>query len=173
MYYTYICIRIYTTFPRASSAHTQVQINTYIHIYIHIYDVKYIFKYMDIHVYNCFHANRLDPKPHRDITPKLQRVAVCCSVLQCVAVCCSVLQHVAACCSVLQCVARVAMRCNGLRFVAVWSLTCTKNRTVSLHPNSSVLQCIAVCCSVLQCVAVCCSVLQYVSVCCSASIPRI
>ena len=30
-----------------------------------------------------------------------------------------------------------------------------------------VLQCVAVCCSVLQCVAVCCSVLQYVAVCCS------
>jgi len=30
---------------------------------------------------------------------------------------------------------------------------------------SSVLQCVAVCCSVLQCVAVCCSVLQCVAVC--------
>jgi len=32
---------------------------------------------------------------------------------------------------------------------------------------SSVVQCVAVCCSVLQCVAVCCSVLQCVAVCCS------
>ena len=33
--------------------------------------------------------------------------------------------------------------------------------------ESSVLQCVAVCCSVLQCVAVCCSVFQCVAVCCS------
>jgi len=33
--------------------------------------------------------------------------------------------------------------------------------------KSSMLQCVAVCCSVLQCVAVCCSVLQQVAVCCS------
>ena len=33
--------------------------------------------------------------------------------------------------------------------------------------QSSVLQCVAVCCSVLQCAAVCCSVLQCVAVCCS------
>jgi len=31
--------------------------------------------------------------------------------------------------------------------------------------RSSVLQCVAVCCSVLQCVAVCCSVSQCVAVC--------
>ena len=159
MYYTYICIRIYTTFPRASSAHTQVQINTYIHIYIHIYDVKYIFKYMDIHVYNCFHANRLDPKPHRDITPKLQRVAVCCSVLQCVAVCCNMLQRVAACCNAL----------HGLQCVATGYglLQCGLSPAPKTEPYHytqipaycSVLQCVAVCCIVLQCVAVCCSVL--------------
>ena len=34
-------------------------------------------------------------------------------------------------------------------------------------PSSSVLQCVAVCCSVLQRVAVCCSVLQCVAGCCS------
>jgi len=34
-------------------------------------------------------------------------------------------------------------------------------------PITSVLQCVAVCCSVLQCAAVCCSVLQCVAVCCS------
>ena len=33
--------------------------------------------------------------------------------------------------------------------------------------GSSVLQCVAECCSVLQSVAVCCSVLQRVVVCCS------
>ena len=42
---------------------------------------------------------------------------------------------------------------------------------VQMHANilerTSVLQCVAVCCSVLQCVAVCCSVLQCVAVCCS------
>jgi len=36
---------------------------------------------------------------------------------------------------------------------------------VKLFKITSVLQCIAVCCSVLQCVAVCCSVLQWLAVC--------
>ena len=63
---------------------------------------------------------------------KLQRVAVCCSVLKCVVVCCSVLQYLlrpsdlSADCSVLQC----------------FAVCC------------SVSQCVAVCRSALQCVAV-------------------
>jgi len=38
---------------------------------------------------------------------------------------------------------------------------------IRIHDISSVLQCVAVCCSVLQCVAVCYSVLQCAAVCCS------
>ena len=50
----------------------------------------------------------------------------------------------------------------------------TSSRTyvyISMHiltkneGETSVLQCVAVCCSVLQCVAACCSVLQRVAVC--------
>ena len=37
----------------------------------------------------------------------------------------------------------------------------------TLPRNTSVLQCVAVCCSLLQCVAVCSSALQCVAVCCS------
>jgi len=62
------------------------------------------------------------------------------------------------CCSVLQCVA--------VRF-SVWQPIFLK---IPLASQSTVLQCVAVCCSVLsvlQCVAVCCSVLQCVAVCCS------
>jgi len=40
-------------------------------------------------------------------------------------------------------------------------------RDFGVFKVSSVLQCVAVCCSVLQCVAVCCSVLQCVAVSCS------
>jgi len=47
---------------------------------------------------------------------KLQRVAVCCSVLHCIAVHCSVSQCIAVCCSVLQC---VAVCCSVLQCVAV------------------------------------------------------
>jgi len=123
------------------------------------------------------------------------RHAVCCSVLQCVAmlqgatgaisasnngvhnkvtsaVCCSVLQRVAVCCSVLQC---AAVCCNVLVCVAV----CHRHNQ-RLYPRrwhrshaSTMLQCVAVCCSVLQCVAVCCSVLQRVAACCSVPQARL
>jgi len=52
---------------------------------------------------------------------------------------------------------------RATRFVGSYTkcLVCTDSDW-----HSSVLQCVAVCCSVLQCVAVCCSVLQCVAVCC-------
>jgi len=78
---------------------------------------------------------------------------VWCSVLQCVAVCRCVLQAVAVWCSALQRVANVHMR--------------ELQHSDMLCVKSSVLQCVAVCCSVFRCVAVCRSVLQCVAVCCS------
>jgi len=117
----------------------------------------------------------------------LQYVAVCCNVLQCclspapkaepnhyiqTLACCSVLQRVAGHCSLLQ---RVAMRCNVLQYVAVCCSMlqhdlspAPKAAPYRLHPNSSMSQHVAACCSALQCVAVCCSVLQRVAACCSA-----
>jgi len=62
------------------------------------------------------------------------------------------------CCSLLQC---VAMCCN------IILLHSRSIDTLIKGLNTSVLQCVAVCCSVLQCVVVCCSVLQCVAVCCS------
>jgi len=84
-----------------------------------------------------------------------------CSVWQCVAVCGSVLQCVAVCCSVWQCVA-VSLR------IPISRATQRESRCVfpslervlqciaysHLSSDSSVLQCVAACCSVWQCVAV-------------------
>ena len=100
----------------------------------------------------------------------LQCVAVCCSVQHCNAVCCSVLQCVAVCCSVLQCVAvccRVLqMQLQSCSRTPRLSLPSSQTESSSYHKlcrlittnfivcDSSVLQCVAVCCSVLQCVAV-------------------
>jgi len=47
---------------------------------------------------------------------RIERVAVCCSVLQCGAVCCSVLQCVAVRCSALQC---VLVCCSHAKFLAL------------------------------------------------------
>jgi len=63
---------------------------------------------------------------------RIERVAVCCSVLQCGAVCCSVLQ-----CDAVRRMRKETMRRNHLAHIA--------------------LQCVAVRCSALQCVLVCCS----------------
>jgi len=101
-------------------------------------------------------------------TVRMQRAAVCCSVLQCVAVCCSVLQCAAVCCSVLQCAAvcrmwrlicYIAVCCSVLQCVAFDLLQCGQRDTVRT-------QCDVECCSELQCVAVCCSVFQCVAECC-------
>ena len=71
--------------------------------------------------------------------PKVQCVAVWCSVLQCVAVC--------------------SLICNST------DLSLSEPKVQCVAVCCSLLQCVAVCCRVLQCVAVCCSVLQCVSVC--------
>jgi len=104
---------------------------------------------------------------------------VYCSVLQCVAVCCNVLQCVAVCCSVFHHQPVVAGRGEGddAKGTPFWRSKAgpmTFCTSVSSLP-STVLQCIAVCCSVphfVACVPVfqvfqvmCCSVLQCVAVC--------
>ena len=106
-----------------------------------------------------------------------QPIAVCCSVLQCVAVCCSVLQ----CVAVWREIEHIELPATLLDYflrsntsdISQFSVfdtvsfrekacfriykseerkRCSRERD-SAH--SSVLQCVAVCCSVLQCVAVC------------------
>ena len=78
---------------------------------------------------------------------------------------------VALCCTVLQCVECVAVSVD-LQFVAVYCSICCSVLPVgasccSVPFRSSVLQCVAACCSALQCAAVCaavcCSVLHQVS----------
>ena len=77
------------------------------------------------------------------------------------------------CCSVLYLVAvRVAVCCSVLQYVDCGTCVNESCRILKCCSVSSVLQCVAVCCSevccsVLQCDAVCCSVLQCVAVCCS------
>jgi len=75
-------------------------------------------------------------------------------------------------------IAILSLSLSHVRFLASLSLSHESESelfTVYTHNRldgmcfSSVLQCVAVCCSVLQCVAVCCSVLQCVAVCCSVS----
>ena len=114
----------------------------------------------------------------------VQCVAVYCIVLQRVAACCSVLRHVAARCSVW-CVysSMTTLHMLGLKFPPFYF------DVKGLGIHSSVLQCVALCCSVLQFVTVrcselccsvmcmfrhpfqhgaaCCSMLQHVAVCCS------
>jgi len=91
-----------------------------------------------------------------DVEPRLQCVAVCCSVLQRVVACYNVLQRVAACCSVLQ---RVAACHNVLQRVAVcWSET--SNLIPVFNDAVPKLQCVAACCIVLQRVSACASVSQ-------------
>jgi len=78
---------------------------------------------------------------------------------------CNTLQHTATHCNTLQ---HTATHC----LMPIGGKNCTdtekfaKKYTVTKNSTTSVLQCVAVCCSVLQCVAVCCSVLQCVAVCC-------
>ena len=75
------------------------------------------------------------------VSPGLQCVAVCCSVLRCVALCCTVLCRV----------------CWFMRDVSLLSrmLQCV---AVCCSALQSGVACDAECCNVLQCVAVCCSV---------------
>jgi len=88
--------------------------------------------------------------------------------LQCVAVCCSVLQGVAVRCSALQCVKCVAVCCSMLQCRPQrCAISPGLDSSSSASYHTSVLQCVAACCTVLQCVALCCSVLQCVAVCCS------
>jgi len=57
----------------------------------------------------------------------------------------------------------VAVRCSAVQCVAdeVHTHECAMPRRCETYIRvSSVLQCVAVCCSVLQCAAVCCSVLH-------------
>jgi len=83
--------------------------------------------------------------------PKVQYVAVCCSVLQCVAVC-----------SLICDTTDLSLSEPKVQCVAVCSLICNSTDLSLSEPK---VQCVAVCCGVLQCVAVCCSVLQCVAVC--------
>jgi len=112
----------------------------------------------------------------------LQCAAVCRSVLQCVAICytcvavCCVLQYLTSrggpaqyvfFCFSFSASGKFLWRTSStlstvLQCVAV---CCSVLRYVAVC--CSVLQCVAVCCSVLKCVAVCCSVLQCVAACCS------
>ena len=104
--------------------------HTYIYTHAYICTTALASVSLDTQLYNSM-TTACDALWSGVFRAKMQRVAVCCSVLQRVAVCCSVLLRVAVCCSVLQC---VAVYC-------------------------SVLQRVAACCSVLQRVAVYCSVL--------------
>jgi len=90
--------------------------------------------------------------------------------LQCVAVCCSVLQGVAVRCSALQCVKCVAVCCSMLQCRPQrCAISPGLDSSSSASYHTSVLQCVAACCTVLQCVALCCSVLQCVAVFCSSA----
>jgi len=62
--------------------------------------------------------------------------------------------------------------CEVTLFFGITWIICVKwwLHIRSFWMQSSVLQCVAVCCSVLQCVAVCRSVLQCVAVCCCCSV---
>ena len=118
-----------------------------------------------------------------------------CSMLQCIAACCSALQRVAVHCSVLQCCSglqgppaaplqqqlKCAVLCGNVLQCVAGVAVCYRG-LLKRHRSSrsSMLQCVAVCCSVMQpppasppqqqvqaplveCVAVCCSVLQCVA----------
>jgi len=84
----------------------------------------------------------------------LQGVAACCSVLQRVAACCSVLQRIAACCSTLERRTRLTLSAASSTILE----SCFFCVAGDPKASSTLLQCVAVCCSVLQCVAVCCGV---------------
>ena len=70
--------------------------------------------------------------------------------------------HCSTHCNTLQ-LPHTATNCNTLPHVATYDSHCSLTNIRYL--KSSVLQCVAVCCSVLQYVAMCCSVLQCVAIC--------
>jgi len=91
----------------------------------------------------CKESNRKISWSSLSLSPRVQCVAVCGSVLQCVAM----------------------YREKSNREIS-WSSLLLSPR-VCVAVCCSVFHCGAVWCSVVQCVAVCCSVLQYVAMCCS------